>query len=190
VKNTSSTVRELFALQQAIKAESEFVRSKHILVQMDSQTSTDIIRKASSRSKGAHQILKEIWHQCRAIKCDLRVQWIPREENKEADLLSRLQLEISATLRQAIIKWAVDRRLTVQFELNEISSTNKMTVIRPDENFIEKAILLARCEKWRIGILHPNWKAQAWHLLTRLPQTVLTTQIDDNILNVWNFSSM
>ena len=87
-KSKSSTWRELKGIALALIAFSPRLRGKCIKVFSDNKGVDAMIKKGSMRSD-LHNLSIEIDLFCRSHNIKLQVQWIPRELNVEADILSR-----------------------------------------------------------------------------------------------------
>ena len=87
-KFKSSTWRELKGVSLAIGAFASQLRGKTVKVCTDNQGVVSVVQKDSMVQE--LQVLSlHLFNFCRSQNIDLRIQWVPREENVRADLLSR-----------------------------------------------------------------------------------------------------
>jgi hypothetical protein len=78
------------------------------------------------------------------------IEWVPREENKEADRLSK--------------RWADWYRLTERARagLEKVAATGNMTLKNPPFNEIANTIREAQGNRRDILLVAPIWRGQAW----------------------------
>jgi hypothetical protein len=89
-KATSSTWRELKAILLVFQSCIQFLRGKHILHRSDNQSTVRIIKHGSS--KPDLQILAiQIFNLAVENGIIFLAEWIPRDENEQADYLSKIQ---------------------------------------------------------------------------------------------------
>ena len=85
-KSQSSTCRELEAIQFSLNSSKNKFENKTICT--DNYACSLITRKGSNKPK-LHDLALEIHKISSMHNIDLNICWIPREENKEADRLSK-----------------------------------------------------------------------------------------------------
>ncbi len=191
-RQQSSTAREIYALSEGIREQKHNLKGKVIKAEVDSRASMFILQKGSSRTGEIHKQVKELWNMCTQAGIDLKVNWIPREENKRADLLSRLNLGTPKIVREAAERWAHENkhRISIDRVWSSNGRTDELAIVRPDENHIADAFAMARLDKAKVGIVHPNWPAQPWtHFTRRLgPYFVAHLIIGDLRLTICDFS--
>ena len=88
----SSTWQELTAILLALKAfhgHEKRLKEQNVLVYTDSLNASLSINKGSSRAPHCLEVRKEIFWFCLQEDIRLEAAWIPREENEEADALSK-----------------------------------------------------------------------------------------------------
>ena len=151
---------------------------------LDSQAGVFIADKGYSRKSDINDLMKQIWWENHKKKTYLQVEWIPREENKSADILSRIALsipdktkeEITTKLTDESVKWLTP------------ADTSDLLIIRPDTNWIGTAMLLMERKRQNSGIITPQWKAQPWwpRVLTQSDKTLILS--DGNILSIFKFN--
>ena len=87
-KSLSSTWRELEAIRYSLNCSKEKFKNKIIFWYTDNYACSLIVRKGSTKSH-LHNLALEIHNLTFKYSIDLNVCWVPREENTEADLLSK-----------------------------------------------------------------------------------------------------
>ena len=85
----SSTARELYAILVGINSFKIHLRRQKVVVHTDSQVAAIIHRKGST-NRVLQKLAKDIWDTERDCSIDLKVVWVPRELNVEADQASRI----------------------------------------------------------------------------------------------------
>lgn len=88
-KDTHSTWRELENVHFTLKSFLPFIQDRAVKFFVNNEASVRIIEKGSMKWD-CHQFAVEIFRICRENRVSLHMEWIPRDKNKEADLLSRL----------------------------------------------------------------------------------------------------
>ena len=162
LQNKSSTHRELFAAKQALHEHAQQLKGKTVVLMLDSQATQHILQKGYSTQQDINDMLKELWTNTNKNTISLTVKWIPRENNKDADTLSRLMSAIPKEQRNEITKKVphkVSFPETLKFS-EEKSDT--MPIIKPDVNHVAAAFAIAKLHKLSVGIIHPTWQAQIW----------------------------
>ena len=86
--NTSSTFRELKAVFYVLKLYAETLRHQRVKVFVDNMGASRILMVGSSKPH-LQEIAVDIFSICLNFDISLESQWLPREENARADLLSR-----------------------------------------------------------------------------------------------------
>jgi ribonuclease HI len=153
----SSTLREIHGLAEALK-QMKTRENQHIRVRLDSQAGYYIANKGYSKKTDINTIMKDIWLKKFQENVYLRVEWIPREENKQADQMSRIALSVPERTKREIETKLNDKKLRWQLP----TQAPDLLVIRPDLNWVGVAILLMEKRKQIVGIIHPIWRAQPW----------------------------
>ena len=82
-------MRELENIHFSLKAFDPYIRGRTVKFQVDNQATVNIVAKGSMRP-ACHQFAIEIFEFCRRSSVNLTLEWVPREENKTADAISRL----------------------------------------------------------------------------------------------------
>ena len=88
-QSKSSTWREVKAIQLCIKAFSDHLRNSSVTFYTDNQNAVSIVQKGS-RIIDLQQLALDIFNCCVQNNISVHVNWIPRDENEKADLLSRI----------------------------------------------------------------------------------------------------
>jgi hypothetical protein len=158
-KKDSSTIREMMAVEEVLNNKIEMFAGKTVEIRMDSQALSHILIKKSSRKKEIHQYVKRIWMKCYMNKIDLRIKWIPREFNKEADLLSRVFVKITKEEMEQTVELAVKNGWSSE---DEKKGQEQLGIKKPDLNWIPKALKVIRQEKKKTIIIVPEWKSALW----------------------------
>ena len=84
----SSTWRELVALFRTMHGLQSDLNDKHVKWFVDNKGAASILR-VGSRKRVLHSVALQISQICREINCTLDAQWIPRDQNRLADELSK-----------------------------------------------------------------------------------------------------
>jgi hypothetical protein len=88
-RDAHSTWRELENVHFTLKSFLPFIKNCSVTIFVDNESSVNIIQNGSMKPE-CHQFAVEIFKTCTVNKVSLNMKWIPRDQNKEADLLSRL----------------------------------------------------------------------------------------------------
>jgi hypothetical protein len=86
----SSTARELQGILFAVESFAWALTGKRAVLQCDNQGAVAITSKGSPKGN-LNSIAIALANKCSEINCDLKVVWVPRELNVEADEASRLE---------------------------------------------------------------------------------------------------
>ena len=84
----SSGAREMIAISAAISSFLPVLRGHHVTLYKDS-TNCEAICDHGSRRAHLQKIAISVFNMCRAHDVDLKVVWVPREQNQLADALSK-----------------------------------------------------------------------------------------------------
>jgi ribonuclease HI len=160
----SSTYREILAIKMAITHVANDSKAQTLKIRTDNQAAEKIINRRYSKSDKINRLSREIGTICDRNGIHLIAEWIPRSENKLADLLSRLATQIPEKMKEQIkMTLSLYKKEVESFSFkNENSSPNKYLVFKPDPNFIPAAIAMMKKYNLRSAIIHPNWQAQSW----------------------------
>jgi hypothetical protein len=85
---TSSAFRELKGVLFAVRTFQQFFLNSRIKVFSDSTSAVAIVRSGSQKPP-LQAIAVKIYHTCLDVHGLLEIEWLPRDKNTEADLLSR-----------------------------------------------------------------------------------------------------
>jgi len=86
---TSSTMRELLAVKYVLSSFGNLLINESVKVHIDNFNASHILSVGSSK-KHLHEIALDIFKFCLQKNIKLTPQWIPREQNQFADLLSKV----------------------------------------------------------------------------------------------------
>ena len=87
-REKSSTWRELSAIEFLLRSFTELLKSTHVKWFTDSQVAAKIVEVGSMKFE-LHVLAINIFTLC-INQITLDIQWIPREENVQADYISKL----------------------------------------------------------------------------------------------------
>jgi hypothetical protein len=162
---SSSTLRELVGLHRALVLLSKHVQGRTVCVRMDSMPAVRNLIKGGGSKPRLVQVVKEIDKWKDEMKVNLTYSWVCREENKEADELSRP----SSTAWEIIPHSPADeiiRKLVGLFSLRssarDIVNYSGLVVILPDFNAIHAVIGEVKKRHRKIWLIHPEWSQQTW----------------------------
>ena len=151
---TSSTARELRGLTLLTEQIAEMIKGKRVRFLMDSQPAVANLTKGGGTKADLNEIIK-IWGAiCEKNKIEAQYEWVPREENTEADMMSKsneFEVDIanmSIGGRQNATMFALKHGIKI-FET-------------PKYNAISHRIKDAMTDGEKIAIIVPEWHAQIW----------------------------
>ena len=87
-QESSSTYRELLAIQYAIQAFEPLLHGCNVKILTDSQMAMKIVQVGSMKLD-LHKLAISIFSTCFRANIELDIQWIPRSLNAKADYISR-----------------------------------------------------------------------------------------------------
>jgi hypothetical protein len=154
----SSTLREIMAVKEALEKGKEILKGNRVEVRIDSQALSHILKKENSKKTEINDYMKAIWENCRKEKIDLEIKWIPREENKEADALSRV-FQSPSTEEQKEIEKIAERN---GIKTCRAAESGKYLMLKPDQNYIPKAIKIVQVMKQEVALIVPEWRSALW----------------------------
>lgn len=88
-KHKSSTFREVKAVRLALRAYGDILQGRTVKWFSDSQSCVKVIQAGSTKSDLQLESLK-FFDLCIKWNIDLRIQWVPREQNDIADTISKM----------------------------------------------------------------------------------------------------
>ncbi len=89
-RSLNINVRELWAAFLVLQVFHTNTTGAHILLQIDNKTAEAYVNKmGGTKSDGCRELVKEVWHWALNRKIWLTAEYLPGEENIEADRLSR-----------------------------------------------------------------------------------------------------
>lgn len=146
----SSTLRELRGLRLASAELAPKPSGKRLRVEMDSYPAVRNLINGGGPVQELCAEVKAWWAWCEQREIKPQYVWIRREENKEADKLSKAdgrKWTVRAAVRQAISeRWSL---LDTEFSAPEFGAIG----------FVLK---LAQRDRRRVGLVYPGWPAQSW----------------------------
>ena len=156
---TSSTRRELVGLRLAAESVKHVLRHHRVRFRMDSYPAIRNLMKGGGPKPDLCDEIKLWWSWCRLNDVQPSYEWVPREENKTADKLSK-SMERTWKLRTAtrhflLSKWA------------HPPHTDATDIENPEFNAIGHVIREAQKERKRVVLVFPGWSAQSWWLEIR-----------------------
>ena len=156
---TSSTRRELVGLRLAAESVKHTLRHHRVRFRMDSYPAIQNLMKGGGPKPDLCEEIKLWWSWCQLNDVQPCYEWVPREENKTADKLSK-SLERKWKLRTA----------TRQFLLSKWAWPPHDTITQiadPEFNAIGHTIREAQKDRKRVVLVFPGWSAQSWWLEIR-----------------------
>jgi hypothetical protein len=119
---SSSTFRELLAVRHALVLLAHHLENQAVLLLCDSQSTVGALLNGASPSPACWPLVREVGRLALTFGIELLPTWVPREQNAEADFLTRVEADPGdwtldpAVFRQAQALWpelaqpsAVDR---------------------------------------------------------------------------------
>ena len=153
---TSSTRRELAGLRLAADSVKHILRAHRVRFRMDSHPAIQNLTKGGGPKPDLCDEVKHWWSWCELHEVQPTYEWVPREENKAADKLSK-SLERKWTLRNATRQFLLSKWACPPLHL-------VTQIVDPEFNAIGHAIREAQKECKRIILVFPGWPAQSWWL--------------------------
>jgi hypothetical protein len=147
---TSSTRRELAGLLLASEQLQGDLSGKRVRFQMDSFAAVRNLMNGGGPKADLTEEVKQWWRWCEKSEIQPTYEWIPREENKIADSLSK---ELDKAWK---IKANVKRLIEEQWPGTEIEN--------PLFNAISTIMRNAKTQRRRIVLVVPGWPSQSWWL--------------------------
>lgn len=146
----SSTVRELRGLRLAAADLASKLSGKQLRVQMDSFPAVRNLINGGGPVPELCAEVKEWWSWCEKRGLEVQYVWVKREENKEADRLSK------ADGRKWILRPEVKTTLSKSWQLSDLEFS------APEFGAVGFVLKLAQRDRRRIAIVYPGWPAQSW----------------------------
>lgn len=149
--HTSSTARELRAALRLLQQQGQNWQGQALRLYMDSHNAVrNLLRGGSTKTAELLQLCKEIQKVCDRWKIVLLPQWVPREENKVADSLSKLYDGGKLQRRT----WESIRRY--------FGADTQVVVPSFNDPTGEARKVAATSEGDGFAIVVPNWPSQHW----------------------------
>jgi hypothetical protein len=123
---------------------------------MDSFAATRNLIKGGGPVPALCDLVKRIWHLCDEHGVSLHPEWVPREENTQADRLSK-----------AWENWYLLKPDALE-QVRKLRAESKHRVHREAEvlnvpfNQIRNVLHAAKADKRSVCIVYPAWTAQSW----------------------------
>ena len=89
VIGTSSTLRELCGVRLLTEELAERLQNKRVKYVLDSQPAIANLIKGGGDKSSLNDAIKEWWRICQRLSITPSYEWVPRENNKDADKLSK-----------------------------------------------------------------------------------------------------
>jgi hypothetical protein len=153
---TSSTARELSALQCASTAFAGSMRGRTVRVIMDSHAAVRNLIKGGGPVEGLCRIIKDWAMWCEANKVTALYEWQRRDTNKVADRLSRVHGAGTVWAPSATAFTAMARCWRVAV------GEAPLRYAAPAWGEVREALDLCQREGADVCMLLPDWPAQAW----------------------------
>ena len=191
-KGKSSTYRELAAVKYVLQGFSHLLKHQVVLWNSDNMNVAKIIRNGSSKDQLQYMAL-DIFRMCLRHDIQIIPKWIPREDNEQADSISRyvdtdnwsIDNETFQFLQGEFGCFTIDRfaddknkkvnRFDARFHCPNVENVNTFTSnwgnefnwLCPPISMIGEALKHAKLCKCRGVLLVPEWKsAYFWPLIT------------------------
>lgn len=146
----SSTLRELRGLRLAAEQLASKFTGSRLRVEMDSNPA---VRNLINGGGPVPELCLEVklwWAWCEERKLQPQYVWIRREENKEADRLSK------ADGRKWTVRPEVKQMLTKHWALSDVEFS------APEFGAVGFVLKLTQRDRRRVGMVFPGWPAQSW----------------------------
>jgi hypothetical protein len=155
---TSSTLRELIGLRMACIALQATLRNHAIKIRMDSLCAIQNLVKGGGPVKGLTEEVKKWCTWCEEGKVTAQYEWIPREENQEADWLSK-----RGAGNWQLRPWVVEELEMKYGGFNHPwHNHNRICLLVPQPDRVEEMIVKAQLHKLQAVIVHPQFSGQLW----------------------------
>ena len=163
-----------------------WIQNSTLCIRMDSEAAVTCLMKGGGHESNCNSILQEIWTWCKVHKVRTAVEWVPREANQRADLLSKRMAGMwrpkAKTLRIMRAQWSIEEFIK---EAKTVSMMGQKSVrwVCPDFNRIGFMIGDIIRRRRKVILLHPVWEAQYWWpilLDNRTQWCDLPGKIEDN----------
>jgi hypothetical protein len=151
---TSSTLRELCGLRLLTEQIASHLQNKRVKFVMDSQPAVANLTNGGGTKEVLNDEIKQWWAVCEKYNIQSSYEWVPREENTEADRLSK-----SVEFKHSIDELNEQTRQTAQqFALIHGLTSFDCISFNSIQNHINNLIIDMRAS----AMIVPEWQAQAW----------------------------
>ena len=150
----SSTYRELYGLRKLTEKFSKLLQGMRVRFVLDSQPAVSNLTNGGGPKQILNEEIKLWWSLCEKLCITASYEWIPREENVEADTLSKaneFKHDINNMTSHAYV-------LCMQF----CRCHNFLKFETPSFNSIDHRIRTLITDKQKCILVVPEWQAQAW----------------------------
>ena len=151
---TSSTRREIRGLILLTEQITQTIREKRVRFMMDSQPAVANLTNGGGRKDDINEEIKRWWTLCEENKIEAQYEWVPREQNTEADIMSKSN-EFEVNIAHMTIG---GRQMAMMFTLKHGLTTFETPKYNAISNRIDDAIT----DKKKIAMIVPEWQAQRW----------------------------
>ena len=149
---TSSTLREVWAVILSSQEMLPKLVNRRVKYNMDSQPAVANLTKGGGDKPTINDAIKTWWLMCEHNKIEPSYEWIPREENTEADELSKAN-EFDTSQMQA----------SVEYTARQFAHAYGLGVhLTPSYNAIDSTMTRATEDDCTIALVVPEWQAQGW----------------------------
>lgn len=192
---TSSTFRELLGLLHAIRSPTiaRAIAGQRVMFILDSMAGVRNLLKGGGPVPELSDLVKQIWTQCIAIGTDASADWVRRDRNERADVLSKFRDSADWMLNPELFA-AIDRRwgvhsvdrfaVTHNTQCTRFSSKyydpNAEAIDAFDQdwstdnnycnpNFVDIPRVLAHAQRQRasLTLICPDWPSAIWYKTLR-----------------------
>lgn len=188
--HTSSTMRELLAVLYALRSHpiATALAGLRVTFVLDSMAAVANLNKGGGPIAELSRTVKEIWRECLYLNIDANAEWIEREQNEEADALSRfndnadweLSPQCFALIDELWGKHDFDRFASADNARCRLFNSRYYdpqaagcdafrfdwkgcnNYANPDWNDIDRTIEHARACRAQLTLIFPEWVSKPW----------------------------
>jgi hypothetical protein len=153
-------MRELVALRCAVAALRQLLRGKQVQFCLDSLPACRNLVNGGGRVPALSQEVKLIVGSLQQDGICAQFSWVPREQNSEADMLSRLFLG-SWKLTTETKQWIANQFGPVWDSL-AFSDKAITRLLCPKFEMVSESLLVAQRRALDVVLVFPAWPAQSW----------------------------
>lgn len=165
----SSTERELYAALHVVRTWGPKATGRVVRLCMDSFPATRNLVKGGGPVEELCELARQIWRECEGHAIDLQPEWVPREENTQADRLSKAWEDW-----YRLAAGAMERVCRLRSECKH-SAHRHAPIVNVPFNQIRNALHTARAERRAVCVVYPAWPAQSWMEMIRSAEVATTS---------------